>query len=75
MIRFLFNLIIAFLAFLFLSMVLGKIFNAPNPEQLDSEGKFENNALLALFVSFVITGSSFAFFEMKRLDKNEKNQH
>ena len=74
MIRFLFNSIIAFLAFIFLSIVLGKIFNFLNPQQLDSDGKLENNVLLAFFISFVIVGPSFAFFEMKRLDRNGKNR-
>ncbi len=73
MIRFLFNSTIAFLAFIFLSIVLGKIFNFLNPEQFDSDGKFENNTLLAFFISFVVVEPSFAFFEMKRLDRNKKN--
>lgn len=74
MIRFLFNAIIAFFAFVFLFVVLAKIFNYVNPEQFDSDGKLENNTLLAFFISFVIVGPSFAFFEMKRLEKKNRNQ-
>ncbi len=74
MCRFFINCIAAFCVFIFLTYIFVKLFAWFNPQQHDSDGRDEDNALRGLLLSFVLSGAFTGYLELKRVAQKEDNK-